>query len=258
MEGPNAHKDAPGYLRALHKAVEDTGARAIIPIFFPEVLARHRSSFEGLLIPIEQEDKILLLDNKRSACGLAASLGIPMPRIYSSADEVDSWPVVFRRCSGQGGDSVYFPRNRKALDNLLGTASDALTTEFIQGDDVSVDALRWDGFFFAAVYKVLEPKGKGVSTKRISIDAPELVGYARTMLDKLDYHGVCGMDFRMDAQGKPWFLECNPRFSGGLESALESGFDIPALLWELADGRKPAASDIRFTPGIITGNSNND
>lgn len=254
ITGPNARKTEGLFLKVLRTAVEEHDPGMIIPVFFPEVLAAHRGEFPGVNIPVDDAQKLRLLDNKISACRLAAECGIPQPRIFNSPDEVGDTPVVLKRPDGQGGDSVYFPKTQKALTNLMKTASEVLITEFIEGYDVCVDVLRWDGFFYGAAYKVLLPKMKGVSRLRESIQAPELVEYARRLLDKIDYKGVCGLDFRIDeATGKPWFLECNPRFSGGLESAIASGFDIPWLLYQLANGEHPDAGAIKFTPGIRTG-----
>ena len=158
---------------------------AIIPIFFPEVLSAHKNEFPGILIPLDSPEKIKLLDNKSSACALAAELGIPQP----------------------------------------------LVQEYIEGENVCVDTLRCpDGGFYAAAYRVLEPKGKGVSTLRAPADEPELSAICGKMLEHIDYHGICGFDFRRSITGETYFLEANPRFSGGLETTLASGLDLPWLL----------------------------
>ena len=256
MEGPSARKTEAFYLRTVADVLESEGARMVIPIFFPEVLSAHRDRFPGVVIPLDSAEKIRLLDNKMSACRLAAELGIPQPEMFDpEKSECIPFPAVVRRALGQGGDSVYFPKTEKAFTNLMRTADkDTVVTRYIEGWNVSVDALRWDGFFYAAAYRILEPKGKGVSTLRESIEAPELVGYAGKILDHVDYKGVCGMDFRIDGEtGRPYFLECNPRFSGGLESAIASGFDIPYLYYRLAAGDKVTPEEISFSPGIITG-----
>ncbi|MBQ7269692.1 MAG: ATP-grasp domain-containing protein [Bacteroidales bacterium] len=253
MEGPNARKHEGEFLKKLRLQLDGCGAGMVIPTFFPEVLAAHRDRFPDILIPVESAEKLQLLDNKLSCSTLAASLGIPQPRRFSGFDEVKQYPVVFKRPCGQGGDSVYFPGNPRALRNILAPAKEFLLTEYIDGYDVCVDALRWDGFFFAASYRVLEPLRKGVSTLRESLRAPELEAWARQLLDAVDYHGVCGLDFRIRAaDGRAFFLECNPRFSGGLASALSSGFDIPALLWRLATGEQVDAAEIVFREGVIT------
>jgi len=253
--GPSPKRNAPGYLKALLEAEEKYRPEMIIPIFFPEVLAHYRDRFS---IPIlcETEEKLRLLDNKRSACELARKLNIPQPVQYSNLEEIKDYPVVFKRCFGQGGDSVYFPKTEKSLTNILKTASDYLITEYIEGSNYSVDAIRWDDFFFATSYKVLEPTGKGVSTLRVSVSCPELEDYARKMMDAVDYSGVCGFDFRVrKSDDKAFFLECNPRFSGGVESSIKSGFDIPYLLFKFAKGQEVTAGEISFVPGILTGES---
>ena len=253
MEGPNARKHEGEFLKILRLKLDECGAGMVIPTFFPEVLAAHRDRFPDILIPVDSAEKLRRLDDKISCCALAEELGIPQPRRFSCFDEVTTYPVVFKRPGGQGGDSVYFPGNPKALRNILAPAGDYLLTEYIDGYDVCVDTLRWDGFFFAASYRVLEPLRKGVSTLRESVRAPQLEAWAKTLLDAVDYRGVCGLDFRVRASdGQAFFLECNPRFSGGLASALASGFDMPALLWRLATGERVNAAEIVFREGIIT------
>lgn len=256
MERPNAKKREAFFISSLKAAVAEHQPGMIIPIFFPEVLAAHRDEFPDIVIPLDAREKIVRLDNKLTACELASSLGIPQPRRFHSPDEIESFPCVFKRVNGQGGDSVYFPSKRSALECLLrnaGNPSEYLMMEFIEGTNVCVDALRWDGFFYAAAYRVLDPPGKGVSRLRESIEAPELVSYARRILDAVDYHGVCGVDFRAGSDGNFYFLECNPRFTGGLASAIASGFDLPYLYFCLAAGLPVSESSIRFQPGIRTG-----
>lgn len=229
FEGPDARKDTVGFIRELRRMVNDSGPVILLPVFFPEVLADHRDMFPECLIPLDQASKIRLLDNKLSACDLAESLGIPQPRRFEFNDGDLEFPAVFKRTTGQGGDSVYFPRDRKALANLIRTSCEYLITEFVEGENWCTDCLRTGKSFRAASYRVLEPQGKGISTKREAVEAPELEEYCRKLLDAVDYHGVCGMDFRRSPDGRFHFLECNPRFSGGIETTLESGFDI---VWE--------------------------
>lgn len=255
LTGPSARKNEDLYIRTLKKAVEETGAEMIVPVFFPEVLAAHKEEFPGVLIPLDTADNIMLLDDKLSACRLVSGLGIRQPRIYGDISEVEDFPVVFKRPSGQGGDSVYFPKTRRALENLSRTSAEYLVEDFVEGENVSVDAVRWSGgFFHAAAYRVLLPHGKGVSTLRESMDAPELVESVKTILDAVDYKGVCGVDFiRESGSGEYFFLECNPRFSGGIESAIASGFDIPWVYWCLAHGESVPRDCLEFKSGIRTG-----
>ena len=241
------------FLKQIKEKAAAEGVQTIIPVFNPQLLARHRAEFPGIRIPVDSEEKLNLLDNKISACALAEKLGILLPESYSTADKVHRYPVVFKRACGHGGDSVYFPKQRRSLENLIRSSlpGSYLITEEIDGEDVSVDALRWDDFFFAGAYRVILPKAKGISVLRESINAPELVETARKILDAADYKGVCGFDFRLAAKdGKTYFLECNPRLSGGMRSQTASGFDVPWLLWRAAGGMR--LEKPHFRPGVRT------
>lgn len=250
------------YVRELRKIVAETGVRALLPVFYPDLIARNRAAFPGLLIPLDDAEKLALLDDKVRCSAWADSLGVLQPQRYRLPEEdlpgVPSveqahFPLVFKRASGHGGDSVYFPKSMAPLLHLAGNSAPGsyLITEEIAGEDVSVDALRWGDRFYAGAYRVLLPKAKGVSVLRESMVAPALVSVVRKMLDSIDFQGVCGMDFRLGADGRFYFLECNPRFSGGLASQVASGFDVPALLWKAACGEVLPA-DIAFKAGRRT------
>ncbi len=66
------------------------------------------------------------------------------------------------------------------------------------------------------------------------------------MVETIDYEGVCGMDFRRDSQGNWYFLECNPRFTGGIDTQIAAGFDIPYGYWRLASGLGLEDQALRF------------
>ena len=240
--------DDSGFLSLL----EESGAGVVLPVFHPETLASRLDSLPpGVVAPIDSREKIELLDNKISAIALASELGLPLMELYSSPEQIEHYPVVFKRSKGLGGSGVYFPKDRTALEHLMATSgrSGALVMEYVDGWDCSVDALRWDNFFYGAVYRTILPRRKGSSTLRKSIVAPELVAMTRRILDHIDFHGVCGVDFRIGRDGRAYFLECNPRFSGGLATQIQSGFDQPFLWWKLATGQSLDSESIRFRAG---------
>lgn len=265
-------KDEFGYLRLLKATLKEVRPKVLMPVFKGELIARNMSMapgsdvstgkalsamLEGIAIPVSSAQTIAQLDDKASASALCTSLGIPQPRLYSDEEALEQpqklfstpgMPVVFKRSTGLGGDSVYFPKDSKALDNLIRSCGGRphLIMDYIDGYDVSVDAIRWNGWFQAAGYRTMVPKRKGTSLVRVGVDMPELVGYARQILDAVDYRGACGIDFRIDRKsGKAYFLECNPRLSGGLKSSLAAGFDIPFILWQLCRGEMPEPVRLR-------------
>ncbi|MCQ2134236.1 MAG: ATP-grasp domain-containing protein [Bacteroidales bacterium] len=274
IDDSSVTKDEFGYLRLLKATLKDVRPKVLMPVFKGELIARNMSMvpgsdvstgkalsamLEGIAVPVSPADTIDQLDDKVSASALCTGLGIPQPRLYSDEEALENpqmlfsapgRPVVFKRSTGLGGDSVYFPKNGISLANIIGSAGvrgrPHLIMDYIDGYDVSVDAIRWNGWFQAAGYRTMVPKRKGTSLVRVGVDMPELVGYARQILDAVDYRGACGIDFRIDRKsGKAFFLECNPRFSGGLKSSLAAGFDMPYILWQLCRGEMPEPVRLR-------------
>lgn len=232
----NTFKDEPGYTRGLLKAIDAYKPTIIMPVGDTLAAARLKEELpEGIILPVDLPEKIELLSSKVRSSALAASLGIPQPKLFENAESACGNEIIFKRDKSFGGSGVYRPKTKEALVNLMNHEPGGrfLIEEYIEGDDYSVDALRWDGYWRAACYKSLSNRGQGPSTLRQSAQVPALETYARNILDSIDYHGVCGIDFRIDAGGNAYFLECNPRFTGGMEHQIASGFDIPYCLYTL-------------------------
>lgn len=254
----NVHRDEFGYRRLLMKTVDVCRPRMIMPVGNPVTLSRIAAEaaagenprkfpglWDGIVFAVESPGKVDLLDSKVSCSALAARLGIRQPRIYASAEEAEGRQVIFKRDVSFGGQGVHLPWNRRSLDNLIAHQSPDepyLIEDFIKGDDYSVDVLRFPGFVRAGCYKVVahHPATRGAegdrgsmcpSVERAMCSFPEIEEMALKILEELDYNGVCGMDFRVDADGVPYFLECNPRFTAAVGTQVESGFDIPYLLY---------------------------
>ena len=254
----NVHRDEFGYRRLLVKTVAACRPRMIMPIGNPVTLSGIAAEaaagesprnfpglWDGIVFAVESPEKVKMLDGKVSCSALAARLGIRQPRMYATPDEVGDSQVIFKRDVSFGGQGVHMPWNRKALDNLIAHQSPGepyLIEDFIKGDDYSVDVLRFPGFVKCSCYKVVEhhPATRNAdgdrgsmcpSTGREMCSFPEIEQMALRILDAIGYNGVCGMDFRVDSDGVPYFLESNPRFTAAVKSQVDGGFDIPYLLY---------------------------
>ncbi len=232
----NVFRDEWGYGRGLRKAVEAYVPSVVMPVGNPLALARFKPSLpEGVTAAVEDEDKIIMLDRKVPFSCLMNGMGIRQPHLYSSVEEASGRDVIFKRDISFGGHGVHRPRTSEALLRLIEHQSPGepyLIEDYVEGEDWSVDAVRFDGFFRASTYRALSTKGNGPAIQREISDFPALADIARAILDHLDYKGVCGFDFKVDAAGIPYILEANPRFTGGISTQIDSGFDIPFLIWK--------------------------
>lgn len=238
---PDPFTNEDDFINFLSKKISELNPRVLLPTHDESVvIMRHRDKFpKDLIIPYEPESLLLTLANKVSSTELAAKAGVPIPKVYTSSDEVRVYPVVYKTAIGNSAKGVYFPKTKEELQTLEveHEGEETLLEEWIGGTDYSVDCVRWDGFWKSSVYHALVTKtdGGGTTTQREIVNIPELEKYAQMLLDYVDFHGVCGLDFRYDEQtGQCAFIEVNARFTGGLATPIAAGFDIPWIVYKLA------------------------
>ena len=238
---PDPFTNEDAFISCLLAKIDELTPKVLLPTHDESVvIMRHRDKFpKDLIIPYESENLLLTLANKVSSTELADKAGVPIPKVYSSSEEVLKYPVVFKTAIGNSAKGVYFPKTKEELQALEveHEGEETLLEEWIGGTDYSVDCVRWDGFWKASVYHALVTKtdGGGTTTQREIVNIPELEKYALMLLDSVDFHGVCGLDFRYDEQaGQCAFIEVNARFTGGLATPIAAGFDIPWIVYKLA------------------------
>ena len=251
---PDPFTEEDAFIQVLKDKVAELGPRVLMPTHDESVvIMRHRDEFPvDLIIPYEGEEKLLLLANKAKSTEIARKAGVPVPEVYKSIDEVKSYPVVFKTVIGNSAKGVFFPKDREELVKLMDKHKDeeTLLEEWIGGTDYSVDCVRWDGFCKTSVYHALVTKtdGGGTTTQREIVYMPQLEAAAQKLIDAVDFHGVCGLDFRYDAeQNKIAYIETNARFTGGLATPVAAGFDIPWIVYKLAtEGKYTEPINVRI------------
>lgn len=202
------------------------------------VLARHIKELPSdIIYAMPSYDMMMKLTDKLSSTILAKNANVPTPKIINNLVGV-RYPVVVKLKISNSAKGVFFPRNKDEVAKIISNykSSEYLIESFFPGQDYSVDCIRWDGFFKCACYRALVTKtdGGGTTTQRIIVAQPTLEKYAKMLLDHVDYHGVCGIDFKVNEQsGEVAFIEVNTRFTGGLATPMAAGFDIPFILYSL-------------------------
>lgn len=238
---PNPFTEEDAFINVLKDKISELQPKVLIPTHDESVvIMRHRDELpEDLIIPYEKADKLLMLANKAISTEVARKAGVSTPDVYNSVDEIETYPVVFKTVIGNSAKGVYFPKCKEELQKLVKEHAneETLLQEWIGGTDYSVDCVRWDGFCKMSVYHALVTKtdGGGTTTQREIVDMPQLEAEAKKLMDAVDFHGVCGMDFRYDAvTGRIAYIETNARFTGGLATPVAAGFDIPWVVYKLA------------------------
>lgn len=241
----NTLRDECGYLRELKKSMSQYNPHVIIPVGDATVLSRFNANsvLSDAVIPVDTPNNIELLNSKTECYRLAAKAGLPQPRLFADIGHIDMYPVIFKRDRSFGGTGVRKPSTRRALEQLIAKEKpDAkwLVQEYIDGQCCSIDVFMCNGMFEYGCYRTLSTDQRlGPSVCREALAAgTKLVGqmshYAEILLGRIGFQGVCGLDFIMDNAGQAYFLECNPRFTGGLQTQLDAGLDLPFLWYNMA------------------------
>lgn len=72
---------------------------------------------------------------------------------------------------------------------------------------------------------------------RESIAAPpDTLSASTRLVTEIGLEGVCEVEFRRDAAGRPLLMEVNARIAGTMETAILSGVNFPLMIWQWATG----------------------
>lgn len=238
---PDPFTNEAAFISVLKEKVAELHPKVLMPTHDESVvIMRHRNEFpKDLIIPYENADKLLTLANKAKSTLIARDAGVTVPKVYDSIDDIDVFPIVLKTVMGNSAKGVFFPKDKNELLRLMQKHKHEkmLMQEWIGGTDYSVDCVRWDAFCQMSVYHaiVTKTKGGGTTTQREIVSAPLLEAEAKKLMDAIDFHGVCGMDFRYDpTSNKSAYIETNVRFTGGIATPVAAGFDIPWIVYKLA------------------------
>lgn len=104
-----------------------------------------------------------------------------------------------------------------------------LLTEYLPGDEYSVDCLADAGQPIVVVPRIRRRIVNGISAEGEFLNEKDLIDYSGQVIRELKLHGNIGIQFRRSATGFPGILEINPRVQGTISAALGAGVNLPVL-----------------------------
>jgi predicted ATP-grasp superfamily ATP-dependent carboligase len=283
---PNPTKEPDAFLDALEKVVleykpeDQTTSYVLMPIHKETYLiARHRERFEPhIRVPVPQIEHIWQVHNKGTLAAYAMQRGLPIPNTWipenlkhfeSIASHV-KLPAFVKLREAASGVGI---RKVKTIDELKTTFKEfvehfklkekdyPIIQQAVGGKDYCVTTLFDHGKLIASMtYRGMRafPVERGATVMRETVDAPEMEQISAELLGSIGWHGVAELDFRWEGtpQTQPQLIEVNPRFFGGLIQSVESGWDYPWLLFQLAvkghiDPVKETRTNVRTETPIL-------
>ncbi|HEY2497892.1 MAG TPA: ATP-grasp domain-containing protein [Candidatus Angelobacter sp.] len=201
--------------------------------------------------------------DKEKTWQLARELGVPVPAsdlILSVAEigHVKQFPVVLKPTHSKvtiAGElrtlAVAVVKNEAERQEQLRRwlpLTPVQQQQYVFGCGVGVELLFSRGqkvWHFAHKRMHEYPLTGGASSYRRSIiPPPDMLRDAEKLLTALKWHGVAMIEFKMDAQGRYWLMEINPRLWGSVALSLDAGVNFPLGLLQVARGEQPVSQPL--------------
>lgn len=261
---PSPLQQPAQFISSLVESVRRFDITAIIPPTDAsmQVVAAQRGQFRpSVTAMIPSRESYELVSDKYRLMMLAQELGIPFPdtvfvpdgNLTEVRDRLKTYPVVVK--PGRSlvkidekwiKTSVQVASNAEELKGLYRRTpylrNPSLIQQRIEGEGQGVFGLFEHGrpcVLFAHRRIREKPPAGGVSVFRESIELPKpMTDYAVRLLERVKWHGVAMVEFKVDRQSKvPMLMEINGRFWGSLQLAIDAGLNFPYLLYQAMNGR---------------------
>jgi predicted ATP-grasp superfamily ATP-dependent carboligase len=263
---PDPVKYKQAFVDFLANVVQELGIEFLLPVADVTLLpiAENADRFESNChLPFEDANTIFRAADKKDTLSLANSLGIPTPRTISlqgpddNLEEIADWsfplvikPARSRVATDDGWESTTvsyaldISHLRKQLETYSRNAYPVLLQQRVYGPGMGIFLCSNKGEIVAAFsHRRLreKPPSGGVSVLRESVALrPDALEYAKSLLNKLNWHGVAMVEFKLDEyDDTPKLMEINGRFWGSLQLAIDAGVDFPDILQRTIVGETP-------------------
>ena len=155
---------------------------------------------------------------------------LPVPRIYDSVSEVDSYPVFVKPDKGQGSQGTHIVRDQKHFECILTLFGENIIMEYLPGEEYTIDCFsdREIGLLYCGGRQRVRTH-RGISMNSISVNDDVFLEYARQISEKLDIYGAWFFQLKKDAAGEYKLLEIAPRIAGTMAFNRVLGVNFPLL-----------------------------
>lgn len=236
--------DAQAYLAQLLNMVKREQVSYLIPLTDVEVdvLCGQKARFAalGCIVCTPDEAAARLCRNKQAMTeALAADhicATIPTRSPYGWAPGEADFPMMLKRLHGRSSQGQAVVHTRQAFDSVLLTSADYIAQPFIAGAVYTVDVARDAlGHVQALTRQELLRTVNGLGTTVRILPGHPLEAICARIAERANIVGVVNMEF-IGHQDDFYFLEVNPRFSGGVGFSALAGLSFPALSLSCYDG----------------------
>jgi predicted ATP-grasp superfamily ATP-dependent carboligase len=273
---PSFAADPDAFAARVVEFVRQHSTRVVLPTMDGSIgaLLPYREQLTALncVLALAPEPALEVANDKLKTLQVAEKLGLDFPRtmIIESLDHVPAvltelgFPVVLK-------PTVSWPRFAskrqlaievineaeaiRAICSFLPGTVRVLAQQWVSGPREGVTMFVSGGQVKAGCAHVAyrtSPALGGTSVMRASIAMPpDLYSAAASLVAAIGLEGACEVEFRRDAAGRPLLMEINARLAGTIENSVQSGVDLPLMIWQQAVG-DPVTGVDTYKTGVRT------
>ena len=253
------------FIEVLLSVCREKNIHVLLPLVTRELipLAQHTKEFEaaGTKLLVSSPESLEIANNKSRLYEFLEWRGIEVPayRVVETIDQFElsvkelGYPekeICFKPSVSNGSRGFRIISNKmNKLDLLLnhkpdtsyisldeaiqilssGKFPELLVSEFLPGDEYSVDCLVNHGETIIAVPRLRKRMINGISVEGEFIKNDSIINYCKQIITALKLHGNIGLQVKQAASGKFLLLEINPRVQGTISAALGARVNLPLL-----------------------------
>jgi len=247
---------APEFQKALEAIVERERPRYLVPLIDTEIASFHAIAgrFDARVVaPVPAFCRMSF--DKWSTYEELSRAGIPTPE--TSLATIDpgrvAYPAVVKPRSGTGSRGIAYLNEPRDLEAYLARAPLAPDAYIVQqrlvGKEYSVSVVVGLGGPVLAVVPKESIIKRGMSIVAVTRRFPEIDALSRQIQDRLRPDGPFNLQLFVTADGRPYVLEINPRFSGSIPLTIAAGVHEVDLIIRHAEGEDLGPID--FTPDLL-------
>lgn len=277
--------DDPDFIEKVLTICRKNKIDIILPLVTRELLpfSINKDVFEkqGVKIPVSPAESIEIANNKSSLYEFLQWRGIAVPefRIVETADQFAKAvrelgyphnPVCFKPSVSNGSrgfrildnkidetDILFYQKPGSAYINydeamkILSAKKfpQLLVSEFLTGDEYSVDCLANKGEMIIAVPRLRKKIVSGISVAGTFVNNSSIIDYCRKIIQELKLHGNIGIQVKASGKNEFLLLEINPRVQGTISAGLGAGINLPLLAIKQELGEPVSVNEINLKWG---------
>lgn len=235
--------DSEKYINCLLDICTHNKIDFIFPLTDPEIdiLNAYRDRFEQISAQICMSDHntICLCRNKQKTEDFLRSTNkcevINSYDLNTLEKEAITYPIVCKPINGRSSQGLKIFEDSRSFYSFYNQIdpNSYLIQPYIEGNIITVDVVRdrHNNCFAVARRELLRTSiGAGISVQIIRNDILER--QCKIITESMNILGCVNFEFIETADGMHYFLECNPRFSGGVEFSVIAGYDFITNHWK--------------------------